>query len=233
MKRLKFTALWRFAVPICAVICLDAFPPISGQTPVEKERTVQIAGKHYSLQESIPVISAMAKSANEVEREQAMEAARVWGPKLKGSVLVPEIIDRFKTETVTELKLLSLATLCTIADERALGAFKLAADSTNVFFQAAGVVGMAEFQPGEALPRLLDCMLVSTNAVVINEVLMAMEEIAGNNVPLPATMETWTSKSAKEKYRREFLQWWQANKNRCLAEWEAKHRVSPISPAIK
>lgn len=206
------------AVVFCSIAVAQHVDSLTGRV-----RMVHIAGKQYTLEESVPIISAMLKSQDKKQREEAMEAARVWGSKLKGSSLVPEIIGQFAVETTYELKLLSLATLCTIADERAVSVYKLATDSTNIHYRVAGVVGLAEFQPREAFPGLLDCMLVSTNALVVNEALMAMQEIAGYDMPLPATMETWTSKSAKERYRKECLQWWEANKDQLIAKWKAKH----------
>jgi len=185
-------------------------------------RTVHITGKRHTFEESLPIISAMLKSQDKKQREEAMGAAQYWGHDLKNSAIVTQLIDHFPKEKDYELRIELLRTLCTISDRRAVGVFRQAAASSDMMLRVGGAVGLADHEPTEAVPMLLDRMLETWNPMLVNAAYMTIQELAHFSAPKPP-FSAWMFPITKKKYREEFLQWWHANKDRLITEWKAKH----------
>jgi hypothetical protein len=203
----------QFLILSAGLLCGQNVTPQSSENGIsQKGATVLIAGSEYSLAESITQIRFMLKSAVSVERLNALEAARWWGTRLNGSSLVPNIIVEFETEADPQVKLTALMALNAIGDARSEGAFRQASDSPDVFLKVAGLVGLARSSPNETVPKLLECMLGSTNLFVLNAAVMTLQENVGYDIPPPPDPQA--SAPAKIKYQQEFMQWWRAKKSR-------------------
>jgi len=208
------------AVIVSAQIYYEAVAQEHDHT--SRVRTVRIADKQHTLEESIPIISAMLRSGEKHQREKAMGLTRFWGHKLQNSAIVTQLIDQFSTETDYGLQVQVLQTLCTISDSRAVEVFKQAAAASDMTLRIGGAVGLSHLEPGEAIPMLLDSMLEAKNPMLINAAFMRIQSFAQFQAPEPPSA-VWIWPNAKKKYRQEFLQWWQVNKDRLLADWKARN----------
>lgn len=195
---------------------------------VEREAggSVQIYGKEYGLQESIPLISKLLKSRNKAEKLQGLDFAHYWGWELSGSDLVAQILGMYDSEKDIRIKRVILFSLGSISDGRALRLYKEAAESNDDISRFLGLLGRTDLEGPVVFPQLVEAMLNSRNDILIKEVIGVQWRLLQGDFDIPPA-EAWTSDVARKRYLQEFSAWWRQNKDRLIAQWKAEYQSAP------
>jgi len=204
---------------LCPPFLLCAAEPGGDRQPrveqPDESDWIEIEGRNYGFDESLPVLSKMLHSVNPMDRGYAISAAGEWGGKLRGSDFAREVIALYPQEKDSRVQVEMLLFLCPLEDPRAEGLFAQLADSTNEDTRVISLSGLALLRGAELVPQLMDSMLRTKNVTYINSLLSEIGQLTNEEFPYPPD-ETWASESGKEKYRRDFFQWWASNKDRFL-----------------